>query len=58
MIDATGKTVIPGGIDPHIHSLWHFPPIEEGGEARLTDGPDYPPPGKATKLPPGRPSRS
>ncbi len=40
VIDARGKIVIPGGIDPHIHSLWHIPPLEEGGEAKLTDGPD------------------
>ena len=26
VIDATGKIVMPGGIDPHIHSLWHIPP--------------------------------
>ncbi len=40
VIDATGKIVIPGGIDPHIHSLWHIPAIEEGGEVKMTDGPD------------------
>ena len=40
VIDATGKIVIPGGIDPHIHSLWHIPALEEGGEASMTDGPD------------------
>ena len=28
VIDAKGKIVIPGGIDPHIHSLWHIPPLE------------------------------
>ena len=39
VIDATSKIVIPGGIDPHIHSLWHIPAID-GGEAGLTDGPD------------------
>ncbi len=40
VIDATGKIVIPGGIDPHIHSLWHIPAIEEGGDPSMTDGPD------------------
>ena len=40
VIDATGKIVIPGGIDPHIHSLWHIPPLGEGEEANYTDGPD------------------
>jgi len=40
VIDATGKIVIPGGIDPHIHSMWHIPAIEEGGEVTMTDGPD------------------
>ena len=40
VIDATGKLVIPGGIDPHIHSLWYIPAIEKGGEVKYTDGPD------------------
>ncbi len=40
VIDATGKIVIPGGIDPHIHSLWHIPALEEGGDVTWTDGPD------------------
>tara|TARA_E500000331_G_scaffold69960_1_gene64665 strand:- start:3044 stop:3490 length:447 start_codon:yes stop_codon:yes gene_type:complete len=39
VIDATGKIVIPGGIDPHIHSLWHIPAIGDG-EPGLTNGPD------------------
>ena len=25
VIDATGKIVIPGGIDPHVHCKWHLP---------------------------------
>jgi len=25
LIDATGKLVIPGGIDPHVHCAWHIP---------------------------------
>ena len=40
VIDATGKIVIPGGIDPHIHSHWHIPALEDGGEIKMTDGPD------------------
>ncbi|MDP6343648.1 MAG: amidohydrolase family protein [Alphaproteobacteria bacterium] len=39
VIDATGKIVIPGGIDPHIHSLWPMPSLE-GGDPIMTDGPD------------------
>jgi dihydropyrimidinase len=39
VIDARGKVVIPGGIDPHIHSSWHIPAFA-GGEAKLSDGPD------------------
>ena len=37
-IDASGKIVIPGGIDPHVHCAWHIPAIE-GGEAQLTGPP-------------------
>lgn len=33
VIDATGKLVIPGGIDPHIHAKWHIP-----GPAGVADG--------------------
>ena len=25
IIDATGKIVVPGGIDPHIHAKWPVP---------------------------------
>mgnify|MGYP003386593520 CR=1 FL=1 len=32
-IDATGKIVMPGGVDPHVHCAWHIPALEEGGEA-------------------------
>jgi dihydropyrimidinase len=39
-IDATGKIVIPGGIDPHIHAKWHLPAIE-GGEPGLSAGPEH-----------------
>lgn len=31
-IDATGKIVMPGGVDPHVHCGWHIPALEEGGE--------------------------
>ena len=30
MIDATGKLVIPGGIDPHVHTHWPIPAIGGG----------------------------
>ncbi len=32
VIDAAGKIVMPGGIDPHVHCAWHIPALEEGGE--------------------------
>ena len=38
MIDATGKIVIPGGIDPHVHCKWHLP--NPDGSAGLTEPPD------------------
>ena len=28
LIDATGKIVMPGGIDPHVHCKWH--PAQSG----------------------------
>ena len=37
-IDATGKIVMPGGIDPHVHCKWHLP--NPSGGADLTDPPD------------------
>ncbi len=37
-IDVTGKIVIPGGIDPHVHCKWHLP--NPFGGADLTDPPD------------------
>src|SRR5262249_18660146 len=37
-IDAGGKIVMPGGIDPHVHCLWHLPLPD--GTAMLTDGPE------------------
>jgi dihydropyrimidinase len=30
VIDATGKLVIPGGIDPHVHTAWPIPALEGG----------------------------
>jgi len=38
VIDATGKIVVPGGIDPHIHAKWHIPALE-GGQPSFTEGP-------------------
>jgi len=38
LIDATGKIVIPGGIDPHVHCRWHLP--NPDGTAGLTDPPE------------------
>ena len=37
-IDATGKIVVPGGIDPHNHCKWPVP--FPGGEATLSAGPE------------------
>ena len=38
IIDADGKIVMPGGIDPHVHCSWHIPAIE-GVPAQLTAPP-------------------
>jgi dihydropyrimidinase len=38
IIDATGKIVMPGGIDPHVHCKWHLPAPD--GTATLTAGPE------------------
>jgi dihydropyrimidinase len=38
LIDATGKIVMPGGIDPHVHCKWFLP--NPDGTASLTDPPD------------------
>ncbi|GAA0570939.1 dihydropyrimidinase [Craurococcus roseus] len=37
LVDATGKIVMPGGIDPHTHCLWPIP--NPDGTAGLTQGP-------------------
>ena len=37
VVDATGRIVLPGGIDPHVHCLWHLPLPD--GTAMLTDPP-------------------
>jgi len=39
VIDATGKIVMPGGIDPHVHCKWHMP-APEGMPLVYTDGPE------------------
>src|SRR5215210_7698202 len=43
-IDATGKFVVPGGIDPHTHCHWPVPfparPGEPGGPLRWDHHPD------------------
>jgi dihydropyrimidinase len=38
VIDATGKIVMPGGIDPHVHCKWFLP--NPDGSAGLTEPPD------------------
>src|SRR5262249_11663314 len=30
VVDATGKLVIPGGIDPHVHTGWPIPSLDGG----------------------------
>ena len=37
-IDATGKIVMPGGIDPHVHCKWIMPMPD--GSVGYTDGPE------------------
>src|SRR5690349_6755944 len=38
VIDARGKIVMPGGIDPHVHCKWHLPAPD--GSATETQPPD------------------
>lgn len=40
VIDATGKLIIPGGIDPHIHCNWPVNPGTGGASPVLSAGPD------------------
>ena len=37
-VDVSGKIVMPGGIDPHVHCKWHMP--LPGGGVGYTEGPD------------------
>ncbi len=37
VVDAAGRILLPGGIDPHVHCLWHLPLPD--GTAMLTDPP-------------------
>ena len=37
-VDAAGKIVAPGGIDPHVHCKWHMPMPD--GSVSYTEGPD------------------
>ncbi|HJQ64597.1 MAG TPA: amidohydrolase family protein [Burkholderiales bacterium] len=39
IIDASGKLVLPGGIDPHIHCSWPVQPGKDGGPPLLSAGP-------------------
>jgi len=38
VVDVSGKIVMPGGIDPHVHCKWHMP--LPAGSAGFTDGPE------------------
>src|SRR3989449_11384190 len=38
IIDATGRLVIPGGIDPHVHTHWPIPAL--GGGHKLSAPPE------------------
>src|SRR6267154_2801865 len=37
LIDATGKIVMPGGVDPHVHLKWYTP--HPDGSVTYTDPP-------------------
>jgi dihydropyrimidinase len=39
VVDATGKIVMPGGVDPHIHCSWFVQPGKDGGPPVLSAGP-------------------
>ncbi len=38
LLDMSGKIVMPGGIDPHVHCKWHLPGLD--GTPTLTEPPD------------------
>jgi dihydropyrimidinase len=38
VVDASGKVVVPGGIDPHVHSKWNVP-SPGGAQPTLSDPP-------------------
>src|SRR6185295_19568868 len=38
VIDATGQLVIPGGIDPHVHTAWPIPALGGGFESSAGPG--------------------
>jgi dihydropyrimidinase len=38
IIDASGKIVLPGGVDPHIHCTWPVQPGKDGGPPELSAG--------------------
>src|SRR5262245_57058739 len=39
VIDAAGKLVLPGGVDPHIHCNWPVRPGKDGGPPEMSAGP-------------------
>jgi dihydropyrimidinase len=39
IVDASGRIVIPGGIDPHVHCRWPMP-VPGVAQPAMTDGPD------------------
>lgn len=39
IVDARGKIVMPGGIDPHVHCKWHIPTPD--GTAGFTEPPEH-----------------
>jgi dihydropyrimidinase len=39
IVDASGRIVIPGGIDPHVHCRWPMP-VPGVAQHAMTDGPD------------------
>jgi dihydropyrimidinase len=41
VIDATGRIVLPGGVDPHIHCNWPVRPGTNGGPPEMSAGPAH-----------------